>query len=78
MPTASNCFWHCSGGPGPDQFDTLSAIENWVENGKAPTSMLATKTNEKMSRPLCAYPQVARYLGQGDTHEAKNFQCSNP
>ena len=69
---------HCSGGPGPDQFDTLSAIENWVENGKAPTSMLATKTNEKMSRPLCAYPQVARYLGQGDTHEAKNFQCSNP
>ena len=69
---------HCSGGPGPDQFDTLSAIENWVENGIAPTSMLATKANEKISRPLCAYPQVARYLGQGDTHEAKNFQCSNP
>lgn len=69
---------HCSGGPGPDQFDTLSALENWVENGKTPTSMLATKANGKMSRPLCAYPQVARYLGQGDTLDAKNFQCATP
>ena len=69
---------HCSGGPGPDQFDTLSAIEKWVESGIAPTSMLATKANEKISRPLCPYPQVARYQGQGDILEAKNFQCTAP
>ncbi len=69
---------HCGGGPGPDQFDTLSAIENWVELGQAPTSLLATKANEKISRPLCAYPQVARYRGQGDPLEAQNFQCVSP
>ena len=72
---------HCSGGPGPDQFDTLSALENWVENGIAPDSLKATKiVNGEItrSRPLCVYPEVANYSGSGSTNNAENFYCAVP
>ena len=72
---------HCAGGPGPDRFDALSAIENWVENGIAPGSMRASKIQNgevTRSRPLCVYPEVATYTGIGDTDEAENFYCSAP
>jgi feruloyl esterase len=72
---------HCSGGPGPNQFDALTALEQWVENGVAPNTLLAThSTNGKVdrSRPLCPYPQVARYKGAGSIDEAASFACVAP
>ena len=72
---------HCSGGPGPDRFNALSALENWVENGIAPESLRASKIEDgevTRSRPLCAYPEVATYSGQGSTDEAENFYCAAP
>jgi feruloyl esterase len=69
---------HCSGGPGPNTFDALTALVNWVENGQAPESIIATRSqggSVVMSRPLCAYPKQARYTGTGATNDAANFVC---
>ena len=69
---------HCAGGPGPNQFDAVTALEQWVEKGKAPSALVAThSTGGKVdrSRPLCPYPQVARYKGTGSIDEAANFTC---
>ncbi|MEU6104106.1 tannase/feruloyl esterase family alpha/beta hydrolase [Streptomyces flaveolus] len=75
---------HVSGGPGPNSFDALTAVRSWVEQGNAPKEMVATKyvadrpENEvTMTRPLCPYPQVARYDGSGPTSEASNFRCAD-
>jgi feruloyl esterase len=70
---------HCWGGEGPDTFDKLGAMEQWVEQGKAPARIIAAhKTEGKVdrTRPLCPYPQVARYNGTGDINDALNFTCS--
>jgi feruloyl esterase len=72
---------HCAGGDGPNNFDTLSAIERWVEQKQAPVQIPATHiTAGKVdrSRPLCPYPQVAVYNGSGDTDVADNFTCRLP
>ena len=72
---------HCGGGIGPDRHDAVTAIINWVEVGQAPNSMVASKVvddNVVRSRPLCPYPQVARYTGQGSIDEAANFRCVAP
>ena len=67
---------HCSGGPSLDSFDALSAIVQWVEKGVAPESLTATgRAFPGRSRPLCAYPQHARYKGQGNPEDAANFEC---
>jgi feruloyl esterase len=67
---------HCGGGAGPDRFDALTALENWVERGVAPTRLLATKQNSPLARPLCAYPELPRYKGTGDTNDAASFDCA--
>ncbi|HZR24621.1 MAG TPA: tannase/feruloyl esterase family alpha/beta hydrolase [Vicinamibacterales bacterium] len=72
---------HCSGGPGPNTFDALAALEQWVEHGAAPDKLIAThSTNGKVdrSRPLCPYPQVAHYKGTGSVDEASSFSCVAP
>jgi feruloyl esterase len=69
---------HCGGGPGPDRFDALGALESWVERGVAPTSMVATKQDSPLSRPICAYPALPRYKGAGDTNSAASFECAVP
>ena len=72
---------HCSGGPGPNQFDALAALEQWVEKGVAPDMLLAThSTGGKVdrTRPLCPYPQIARYKGAGSIDDAANFACVTP
>jgi feruloyl esterase len=72
---------HCAGGTGPDRRDAMTAIIDWVERGKAPDSMIASRvSNEKVvrTRPLCPYPQVARYSGQGSIDDAANFRCVAP
>jgi feruloyl esterase len=53
---------HCGGGPGFNTFDALSVLEDWVERDRAPEQILASRTinGTKQSRPVCAYPEVAR------------------
>jgi feruloyl esterase len=71
---------HCSGGPGPNSFDMLTALEGWMERGTAPTQIIAShSTSQKVdrTRPLCPYPQIARYTGSGSIDEAANFRCVN-
>jgi hypothetical protein len=58
---------------GPVPQDPFSYVVNWVENGEAPETILASKTGQ--TRPLCPYPDVAVYTGQGDTNNAANFEC---
>ncbi|HEY6925333.1 MAG TPA: tannase/feruloyl esterase family alpha/beta hydrolase [Steroidobacteraceae bacterium] len=66
---------HCSGGPSTDHFDMLTAIDDWVEHGQAPERIVATgKAFPGQSRPLCSYPNVARYTG-GDPSSEKSFAC---
>lgn len=82
---------HCSGGPSTDQFDMLGALVNWVEKGQAPDSVLASARgagnagginadvpadwSASRTRPLCTFPQVARYKGSGSLDDAANFSC---
>jgi len=69
---------HCSGGEGPNVFNMVSALDHWVEDGKAPDQVLASHlTDGKVdrTRPLCPYPQKAQYLGTGDPNDAANFVC---
>jgi len=69
---------HCSGGEGPNTFDMVTVMEQWVENGKAPTQILATHLTSGVAdrtRPLCPYPQVAKYKGSGSIDDAANFAC---
>ena len=69
---------HCGGGPGATTFDGVTALERWVEDGNAPERILAEKIVDgsvEMTRPLCAYPKKAVYLGKGDTSDAANFAC---
>jgi feruloyl esterase len=69
---------HCGGGEGPNTFDTVAALEQWVEQGKAPDRIVASRvTNGKVerTRPLCPYPQGAVYAGSGSTDDAANFVC---
>jgi feruloyl esterase len=73
---------HCRGGEGPDQFDMVSAIEQWVENGKALQRIVASRITNGVTlrtRPLCPYPQVARYkgTGTGSPDDAANFVCQS-
>jgi feruloyl esterase len=85
---------HCSGGPATDQFDMLTPLVNWVERGAAPASITASARGAgnaggvnadvpaswapNRTRPLCPYPQVARYKGTGSLDDAANFSCVSP
>jgi feruloyl esterase len=92
---------HCAGGPGPDSIgqwglpamkdstagnNAIHALQDWVEDGKAPQAITATKYAEgadhgpdphkiAMTRPLCPYPQQAHYNGKGDRNDAASFEC---
>ena len=72
---------HCGGGEGPNVFDKVGALEQWVEHGKAPEQLNASHSaNGKVdrTRPLCPYPQVAKYKGSGSIDDASNFVCRMP
>ncbi len=72
---------HCGGGPGPNTFDAVGALDKWVAQGTAPEKIVAshsTNGNVDRTRPLCPYPQVARWKGSGSTDEAANFTCVSP
>ncbi len=91
---------HCGTGPGPSavggvfgppapdhdpSHDVLAALAQWVENDKAPDSIVATRYKDDdpskgvaAQRPWCAYPAVASFTGKGDHSDAANFTCVTP
>jgi feruloyl esterase len=69
---------HCGGGTGTDQFDMLTALEQWVEQGQAPDAVPAARMVDGQTvrtRPLCPWPQSAVYDGSGSTDALENFSC---
>ena len=73
---------HCRGGEGPNTFDAVGALERWVEKGQAPDRLDASHASSDgaidRTRPLCAYPHVARYKGAGSLDDAASFACRMP
>ncbi len=74
---------HCSGGNGPNQFDLIGPLEDWVERGIAPQAIIAVHRDANgvvdIERPLCPHPQVAELIDpNGSTVEASNFHCVTP
>lgn len=81
---------HCSLGHGPDTLNLTPVIDAWVTRSETPTSILAEKQEKGLlqlmgrpgrtlrTRPLCPWPQTARYRGTGSTDEAANFTCEAP
>ncbi len=69
---------HCGGGDAPTVTDMLSVIDRWVETGKAPEiiTVKSSPQQKPASRPLCPYPQYARYKGSGDANDAASFVCT--
>lgn len=78
-----NSFGQVVSGEGDARHNLYTALEQWVEKGEAPDKVIATKfVNDqdhaqgvKMTRPLCPYPQAAKYKGTGDTNDEANFVC---
>lgn len=67
---------HCGGGPGPWNFDPLIYLEQWVEQSIAPDSLVGSNPDSGMTRPICAYPNVARLKNPSlDPNVASNFKC---
>lgn len=69
---------HCAGGSGCDEVDWAGTIRRWVEQGEAPSRIVARKergTQVLRTHPLCAYPMTARYNGTGNTDDASAFTC---
>jgi feruloyl esterase len=64
---------HCGGGEGATTFDMMAALEQWVEHGKAPETVLAS--GKGRTRTLCPFPQVSRYKGSGNPEDASSFGC---
>jgi feruloyl esterase len=79
---------HCAGGVGPNTFDAVTALEQWVEKGVKPAQIVASRTSSGLpteasakvgavdrTRPLCPYPQVATWDGKGSIDQAASFVC---
>jgi tannase/feruloyl esterase len=72
---------HCGGGPGLDDVDGVTALENWVERGSAPAQLMTRRFANgvlERSRPVFPYPKVARYAGSGDPAQASSFVPGEP
>jgi hypothetical protein len=83
---------HCGGGEGASSFDTIGTIDQWATTGVAPERIVATRPTAvggppnvaqgrerpPLSRPLCPYPQYARYNGTGDPAHESSFTCVAP
>jgi len=77
---------HCSGGEGAHAIDWLSALESWAEEGEAPNVLAGThplpppgapgsENAVEFTRPVCPYPEMPVYNGDGDPNLAENFSC---
>jgi len=74
-------MFHCRAGYGPDQLDAMTPLIEWVEQGKAPETIVARQkqgADVVRTLPLCSFPQVARYGGAGDVKDAASFSCQAP
>jgi hypothetical protein len=74
-------MFHCGGGIGTSTFDAMTPLIRWVESDEAPKELDASRVVEGKvvrTRPVCAYPEVARYKGSGSIDEAANFSCTQP
>ncbi len=85
---------HCAGGPGPWQADYVEPMVKWREQGAAPTRIVGTQPGaapmahlapdervqqgRRFTRPICPYPQVAKYRGRGDVNDEGSFDCAAP
>lgn len=80
---------HCAGGEGAFLIDWLGAMERWAEVGAPPGALAGTHPTSwfgqppsedarSFTRPVCPYPQIARYTGSGDTSDASSFECAEP
>jgi len=70
---------HCNGGPGPDTFDKMTPLVEWVERGQKPTRIVASRVESGKvvrTRPLCPFGQVAKWKGTGSTDDEANFSCA--
>ena len=67
---------HCRGGAGPYSFDTIGTMERWREQGTAPAQIMGTNPQSGLTRPLCTFPQFAKYKGTGDLKDAANWACA--
>jgi feruloyl esterase len=68
---------HCGGGPGPNRFDALGALDKWGD-GAAPEKLIASHSTDGVvdrMRPLCPYPQIAKWSGRGSIDDAAQFSC---
>jgi feruloyl esterase len=69
---------HCAGGVGPNTFDALGALEQWVEKNATPEALIASHVTAGVvdrTRPLCPYPLTAAYKGSGSIDDASSFVC---
>ena len=74
-------MFHCGGGVGTSTFDAMTSLLKWVESGDAPQTIPASQVSQGKvvrTRPLCPYPQLARYQGSGSIDDAANFRCTAP
>lgn len=81
---------HCIAGPGPNIFDPLTPLDSWRQGGPAPERIIATKYDNELfayvglpakagrTRPLCAFPKIAKWDGKGSTEDAGSFACEAP
>ncbi len=69
---------HCFGGDGPDTFDAVGALDQWVRTGRAPSRIVAAMSGGDVARtrPLCRYPEIAKYVGSGSIDDASSFRCT--
>lgn len=70
---------HCAGGNNVDRFDFMSPLIDWVEQGSQPRRLTGWRMDQDVvsrTRPLCPYPEVARYRGTGDPDHHESFVCS--
>jgi feruloyl esterase len=74
-------MFHCGGGIGTSTFDAATPLVKWVESASAPETIVASRVVDNKvvrTRPLCPYPQVARYKGAGSIDAVSNFACVKP
>lgn len=72
---------HCQGGDGPSSFDMITTLEQWVERRAAPGRVIAAHVlndTTDRTRPLCPFPQIAKYRRSGSTNDATSFSCAAP
>jgi feruloyl esterase len=69
---------HCRGGDGPNTFDSIGTLDKWREQNVTPIQILGSNPQSGLTRPLCPFPQYAKYKGSGDLKDGASWGCSAP